>query len=293
MGRFPEIELDEEQFDAIGLAVETLSEARSFEEKLELLLANYVDIETEALRIATDLMVRGFRGYEQSYDARLSINRRVISLLTTARLYIDSVSRHIGCIMGTNFNKKRVKEKFSHHYDKTFDYRFMEALRNSVQHHAIPCDSFSFPMMRDESDESEPILYSFDAYVLKMELKKDKKFKKSILDEMPDKVDICQASREYIDAVMAVHIELRDLIEDEVGRARELVQDYRNKYRSLYEGKNPIGLKAICRNDDGTPSHTIDLLLDWDNQRARLAKLNRRRGQLARAVVLSRTKRKD
>ena len=90
-GSHPEIEITQARFDEIKQAKNCLFAALSIEEKYELLLSNYLDLEKEYLNITSNYMVRDLKGYEDFFDIRLLFNRKIVNLLTSAKLYIDQI----------------------------------------------------------------------------------------------------------------------------------------------------------------------------------------------------------
>lgn len=109
----------------------------AIEENYELLLSNYLDLEKECLNVAVDYMVRTSTDYTDLFNIRLAFNRRIVNLLTSTRLYKDQIQKYIGACTPNDKNiLKRVKKLFSDEED-CFEYRFMEALRNHVQHSGL------------------------------------------------------------------------------------------------------------------------------------------------------------
>ena len=58
IGSYPEIKIDQAKFDELKQARKCLYEALAIEEKYELLLSNYLDLEKECLNVTADNMVR-------------------------------------------------------------------------------------------------------------------------------------------------------------------------------------------------------------------------------------------
>ena len=55
--------------------------------------------------------------------------------------------------------KPRVKEIFARQYDRLFGFRIIDALRNYVQHRALPIDQMVFP--RDAQDRNNGTMVRF------------------------------------------------------------------------------------------------------------------------------------
>ncbi|MDH5572132.1 MAG: hypothetical protein OEY89_10225 [Gammaproteobacteria bacterium] len=124
MGSYPEIDIDKEKFDELKSARSCMSGALAIEEKYELLLSNYIDLEKECLAASTDYMVRHTTDYSGFFDIRLAFNRRVVNLLTSTKLYIDQIQQHVrACVCNdTDIDiEKKVKSFFSTEYDGNFE----------------------------------------------------------------------------------------------------------------------------------------------------------------------------
>lgn len=134
-----EIEISESDFLQLKTSRDCLLGALAIEEKYELLVANFIDLEKECLNITCESMLRNNDEYSDFFDIRIRLNRRVVNLLTASRLYMDHLSQHVKtCLLNETAN---VKSLFSSEYDGCFEYRFMEALRNYVQHRGLAVHS--------------------------------------------------------------------------------------------------------------------------------------------------------
>lgn len=289
LGSFPQIELSENEFNNLKKATLALSGAIAIEEKYELLLSNYLDLEKESLSIISEYMLRNFTDYSVFFDVRLSLNRRVVNLLTSTKLYIDQISQHIrACIPENESISTKVKSLFSCEYDSNFEYRFMDALRNYVQHRGLAVHSTSIGgSKRTSHQEDIKIEFNIGLYTHKSELDGDEAFKKQVYYEMPEKVELMLAVRSYIGSLSKVHCDLRELVASNSQKARELIQSVIKKYENLNNGDS-IGLHAICSTSKEHPDKIVEkfhLLLDWDDVRLDLIKKNKKLANLKKMYV--------
>lgn len=153
LGKVPKIEIDSERFLALQDARNILIGALAIEEKYDLLFSNYLELEKDCLNYATECMVKGSLGYDEITKARQSINRRLVNLLTSTRLYTDHIQQNIKLCIAQDSNFK-VKKLMAKQYDENFSYRFMEALRNYVQHCGLAIHYFSTPIRWTSQDNS-------------------------------------------------------------------------------------------------------------------------------------------
>ncbi len=284
-GNNPELVINESKFEQLKQAKECLSEILSFEEKYELLLSNYMELEKECLLISAQKMVYEDNEYMNFFDIKLLFNQRIVNLLTTSRLYIDQLSQHIkACNLDID-----IKSFFSYEYDNNFEYRFMEALRNYVQHRGLAVHFTSIGSNWTSLDDDGEIQFKTRVYTKKDEVEKDSAFKKSVAKEMPDKVDIIYASRSYIESISKVHCNIRKILSDVAISSRQIVEEIIHEYEKTSNGKS-IGLGIVCLENNGKYDEILDkfyITLEWDNIRIKLEKKNQSLVNLRKRFVSS------
>ena len=150
----------------------------------------------ELLRSAAHNMLRSNSGYSDFFDTRSLPNTRIVNLLTSARLYVDQLPQDMAeCRPENNEAQQQIKQLFSQEYDNCFEYRFMEALHNHVQHSGIPIHLIRHPMRWTSAEADGLMEFSVDCFCEKGYLEADTKFKKSVLDQMPIRVNLKVACR--------------------------------------------------------------------------------------------------
>ncbi len=285
LGRVPELEIDHARFEQLKASRPVLSHALAIEEKYEIIISNFLELEREATNASISEMVRNNIEYKDFFDVRLALNIRLVNLLTAVRLYTDQLSSHIcACIPSDQSAKTAVKKLLSTEYDGSFEYRFMEALRNHVQHSGIPVHRFSTGSKWTDLDDG---LLEFTLYFCaqKKELLLDGSFKKRVLNEMPDEVNLRSATRSYIEAISRVHKQAREKIEAVVDSARLCLDRATRDYMVVYE-KEPIGLYAYEYHGEEKIDEVL-ILTKWDDVRRELVKRNRELVNLRKRYVSS------
>ncbi|VAX36632.1 hypothetical protein MNBD_UNCLBAC01-15, partial [hydrothermal vent metagenome] len=172
-------------------------------------------------------------------------------------------------------------------YDNNFEYRFMEALRNYVQHRGLAVHSTSMGGKLMPHKERDGLEFTTSLFSHKSEVESDKAFKKQISNEMPDKVNLMYAARVYVGSINKVHCDIRSLLTNESENSRILILNTIKQYEEINKGK-PIGLYAICSIPKELVDETIEkfpLLLDWDDIRLNLIKKNPKIDNLGRRYV--------
>ncbi|CAN5279841.1 hypothetical protein BH11PSE10_BH11PSE10_20980 [soil metagenome] len=278
------LEIEDSEYALLLQSRPILNAAFSFEENYDLLVGNYIELENASLTLTTESIVRQRHDYQDLFEVRAELNRRVVNFLSAARLFVDQLPQRIEQCGGS---KVAVKSKLSAEYDASFEYRFMEALRNHVQHSGSAVHSLSIGGKWKPPRERKLNVFNLQAFTQKRFLLLDKTFKKSTLDECPDKVEVLVATRRYLESLSAVHDFARQHIEQPVDAARNAFGDAIHRYKA-FSKESPIGLTAFpCGERD--PSKGISVFLDWDEVRLKLSKRNRNLSNLSKSVVSSST----
>ncbi|MBU0589571.1 MAG: hypothetical protein KJ852_18530 [Gammaproteobacteria bacterium] len=273
IARVPEIEISVEEYLILQQARNVLISALAIEEKYEILIANFLALEKELLHVAATNMVRQAHSYTEFFETQSILNICIVNLLTSARLYLDQLPQDVADCAPENLNAASlVKERCSKEYDENFEYRFMEALRNHVQHRGIPIHRLNQGGQWTSHEDDALISYTVDIIAQRSRLAENKKFKKSILNEMPEDVDLKIAGRRYVESLSAINEFARSLISMTVESARERVKATHTRYSEVYS-ESLIGLAASEINN-GNEVTSVPLLLDWDDVRIKLQRRN-------------------
>ena len=289
LGKFPEIDISPQEYDDYKYAHCTLVNALAIEEKYEIVLHNYVEFERKAISAATEFMIRGNYEYEKFFNVRFDLNVCIVNLLTAARLYIDQMSHNVKeCCESKEETGKTVKNIFTEQYNSNIDYRFMDALRNYVQHRGLPVHRTGFDSSWTSEEENRFMEFGISIAVDRNTLMEDSAFKQKVLYEIDEKVDLRLASRSYMESISRIQEKVRKLIRPATESARSLFEDAHKKYKSAYSGEL-IALSAGAW-EKGTLVESVPLLLDWDDIRITLQKRNRELVNMKKRYVTSRPK---
>ncbi len=293
---YPEnkIEIDQPKFDELRHAQKCLSVALAIEENYDLLLSNYLDLEKECLNVAADYMVRTSTEYTDLFDIRLAFNRRIVNFLTSTRLYKDQITNHIEAWIPNDKNTlEKVKSLFLVESKACFEYRFMETLRNHVQHHSLAVRSILVERkLTSFVEEEREWEFKTRIFTNKLNFDNDKslnKQDKQVLNEMPEEVDLMYAARVYVESISKVHCDIRELLARKFGESRRLISMQIEDYKKISNGDS-TGLYAVCSILKEPINEVIEkfpLLLDWDDVRIRLSKKNERLINLRKRFVSS------
>jgi hypothetical protein len=287
LGRVPEVEIGLVRFESLRKARKSLVDAFALEERWDIVVSNYQELERELLLCATEHAVREVRGYEDMFMLNAPLTVRLVNLLTATRLYLDQAPQHLVSESGESLRNEFEAERRKH-YDASFEYRFMEALRNHVQHRGIPVHLVNHGgSWVEHPDGVRRMEFTTVMKAKRKYLEEDSQFKPSVLKEMPEEVDLMECVRDYLERLSHIHGFVRERLALVTGGARRLIEDATRIYTEQPEAKT-IGLQAIAREDTGAVAEGLPLLLDWDDVRTALVRRNPVLVNLSRRYVASR-----
>ena len=262
LGKYDSIPISSAEFAGIRAANRFLSFALGLEEKLDMILENYAELERTLLDLALNHAIFPGKILALLDDGSNLINRRIVNFLTTTRLYLDQMKHGFSTIYGKKSETYEKAEEFTHHeYDSVLGYRVMEALRNHTQHRSLPTHGIYFPMTRDDASPHllrYHVIPSIDVTMLE----EDPEFKKSVLKELQEiaarqpietgnkLVNILPFIRTYTESLGRIQQNLRALTATEVEKADRLIESHRTRYQEAFSC-GLTGLAALSCDTQG------------------------------------------
>jgi hypothetical protein len=199
---------DEREYIACSSAIDGLQHICDVEEKYENVIENYIEWESVISQHALRQMVSLSIEYAKYQDSRKAIARKLLNLLASTRLFLDSLPKHAnGIIPDDEIALKQIKDAPRTQYNLHLSYRLMEALRNYSQHAALPIHGVTTHTSRNTNVEPHILNFAVWPIIDLEQLAKDGDFKKSVLKEISalDKVEMKPLVREYIESISVIH----------------------------------------------------------------------------------------
>lgn len=273
------IPIEKEEFEAALLAHGSFFIALGIEEKFDLLCENYAEFENDLLQLSMRRMLFQDWTWGQFKADVSRVNRRLVNLLATGRIYRDQIDHDLCTLYGKDADPRRqLKMAFSHEYDTRLGYRVMEALRDYSQHRGMVLWGIGY--------ESSLVPDNVDPRRLKCvcvpktsvsELRADRKFKVSVLEELPegeDKIDVRPLLREYMSGIANVHLKSRGNLEADVARWRERIEGVINTFRGRFGDKH-AGLAIAEIDERGVWVRDANIFVEFIEEYDRLVKTHR------------------
>lgn len=239
------ISLSEQEYRDLILARETLTALTSFEEKFFAISEAYRQIEEFVLKSTLTDMIYRRDDVPTFHSVRAEFGRLMSAFLSACRLYLDSVVTDASEISTGAIKKVAVKQIIAEHYDRSFYYRVMDAIRNYAQHRALPVTDVSIGWRRDDDRDRQSYRSQFFFSTAKI----DDKFKSTTRAEIEDhggKVDLKASVRSYFEELCSVHERLRKEFDPYKVKAESLILGWRKKWEADFPGK-ALAAVAACR----------------------------------------------
>lgn len=249
------IALTEDEYSAIIIAMKRVYSARDMEEKLDLLLENFREYEQELLSLALKYSLVPPLDDERVAVERQLLNRRVINLLSSARMYIDQMKHSI--------SQLRLKDPapdpaalFSAECDASLEYRIAEALRKLALHQALPVHIMNWPSEWEEIEsEKKRLRFGIVASISVDELVAEGGFKASVLQELREsgksEFSLTLVLRKYVESLASVHERIRTATRAEIDMEHTVILRAIERARGAF-GRKLVGL-VVSKGSD--PEH--------------------------------------
>lgn len=265
------------------------------EEKLDLLIANYGEYETELLRLALDRSLHVRADWSTNRSDMQTINRRVVNVLSAARLYLDQVVHEVCTAYGRESSQHQtLQATISGEYDNVAEYRLMETVRNHVQHRSLPLAGFIAPTDYEEvSRDEDRWRIAIVPYLDIESLEANPKAKRSVVQEFAGRAvppEMTRCLRLYLECLCRIHEAVRTIYAADYERATVVLLQARIEAMGKALAMSLVGttsVAAVARDARGRPQrvlHLTDIVID---QVGALRARNRSFDGLAKRYVAS------
>ncbi len=279
-----QLEISENEFTELENAKDLLHFVVTHEESYDILISNYKEFEQEILQLTLQNMLYSEYSTDSFYELRMQLNKRLINLLTSVKLYQDLGVHQIPIDIHERAKKQDdIKHLFAKEYDNNIHYKFMEELRKYTQHAGLPIHLTRFNTRNTGEENKYRHEYSINFSSYSERLKKDKMFNHSKFPELENEIDLKSSVRHYIESISLVHISIRELFNELTNNAREKIKLAHAKFHEKYKC-NTDYLRAACVGDELT-IRDIAILLDWDDVRIKLQQKNRKLIKLSKGYI--------
>ena len=295
------LEISRENFDEAKMAHDCLGEALRLEEKFNIILENYREFESELLSLCLNFAIFSDRTWSSFQNEIHIVNRRVLNLLTTSRLYVDQIPHNMNAIYADKEKMALVQQKMTQEYDSNLGYRVIEALRNYAQHRGLPVFQLQYNMPFRPDSSGDQIEYTITPSLCVSSLRKEKGFKRSVLDELEaigDLIDLKPLVRQYMESIGRIHSYVRELLAPGISKWDSTIlklqalfwerfgEDTTEDPSSIFSPDN-LGLALVARQDSAAVVESVYIIEDLIKRREWLVRKNNTLRRYNSAIVSS------
>lgn len=257
---------------------QVLTAALEIEDNFDQLISNYITAETRCLELTSMRLVRQHVGYREANEAMSTVALVFANYLSTARAYVDKIGGATSRCFDSSEAKSvgsLVKGLLAEQYDAAFDYRFIEALRNHVQHSGTALHILSQGSRRISigATKKETV---FETFLLpqcsKARLAELGGFKVGVFAECPDMVNLLDCMRGHVLGLSRVHRRIRSQTAAAVSIASGHIQEGQRELAGKVTG-DLDATEAVAIEGD-VEQESIPLLLHWEEVRCWLVERN-------------------
>ncbi len=239
-------------------AIQDIYEFVEVEQKFDILVANFLELEEEMARRSLVQAYYADHSAKEMFEDKQAFNRRVINVLTAARLYVDQIMQHVKAFFPDDAVKEaELKSAIAAEYDSRLGYRVMEALRNYTQHRGLPLQGFTHGSrwVNPNSPDKE-LEYNVALNLVASELEADGKFKKATLAELKaigGTIDLKPLARDYLEGLGTIHQAFRTMVKDKMEKDGLTLEKVRTEFIAGCTEDHPtVGLTLAERHENGT-----------------------------------------
>lgn len=223
-----------DDYNTISRAADVRREIADIEEKFHIICENYRELEELVFSVNMKNMIYDIDETAHFFVIKAEFNRKLLSLLSSSRLYIDSVERHAEQISNSDVSMSDVKKVMSGIYDNNFSYRAIESIRNYAQHHALPVQSASYGAKWGDNFETNN--YRSEFFFELESIWAHGKFKAEIFNEinsMGGKIELLRLIREYFANMCDAHAEFRNKFQKYALDSMRVFSDMRTRWKQV------------------------------------------------------------
>jgi hypothetical protein len=244
-----EVPITQEQYRQARQAFSQLNVLALLEERFDAVAGGFLEFEKAMLAEMLEFGYAGFKDGLHQMSVRRKLNRLLMNALSAARGYIDHLPQSCDEVFGIDDGRTAsCLNMLSESYDNFLGYRMFEALRNHSQHCGFPIHSVSYTNQSEGVPPYTRARLSLSPIVDIDKLAQNKKFKKSILEEMKhlgQRVDLKSHLREYIRGIARVHYYFRALAKPIADSSDQTFEALANLFALASGSDSPLALHAL------------------------------------------------
>lgn len=286
-----EIEINESRFLELSSVSSRDWQYLGLEEKFAVLFSNFEEFEQQILSLSLSASLHLDLDWAKMSDARLQLTRRVVNLLTAARLYRDQVTGDLTRLQRAGaITRVDLPALWDRESSRSFGFRLVEELRDHFQHSSLPLDRIAYPSRNVGPAESPLFSFGLELSLDAAPLLGDRRFDPQIARQLEslraEENDMILFVRQYVEGLSRIHADVRLAIDVDATACRVAIEAARSEWGAV-GGEVPMSLAAIKEAEDRQWVEMAYVNLNASDRRLALVRSNRTMENLSRRFVSS------
>lgn len=281
--------ISKREFETAHEACIGLQKCMAIEEKYDMVVENFIELETSFLSLAIKETVTSEIDSQAFQEVRVLVDRRVLNFLSSGRLYINQMKNDVPKLLANSPEaKNRLADIIESVRASSSGFRIMNELRNYVQHRGLSAHNVSFE--HSWLNDRKKLRLRFSASILIEHLREDQRFNKDVLEELTmkgEKVELLPILREYMEALSLIQHDVRQYISSKVTLWDRIYQESSSRYLENCPDTGLLGLEYVAENDEGITEGRFVFPKSFSKLRKRLENKNGRLEGFRRRYVSS------
>jgi hypothetical protein len=282
------VDLSKQQYEDLLQAKVGILMMMEIEERFSMFRENFADYQRDLFESALKNATGMIDGWNDGIDVMLTLNRRLLNLLSSARLYRD----HVYIELGRRFGKPSWQLDFWNTLlrqakSESLAYRFLERFRNHVQHCSLPIRRVAPGIKTDCHPHGTPPRHHVAVYASWNQINDDRdnfdvETRAALKPVTGDRIDLNRFVREYAVVIAHIHSSLTEGLKSDIEIWETLVEDALERVVDTCGSSSSIVLAAY---DENSPLGQEPTLLA--ETALFLAPIKRRRELHARGISMA------
>jgi hypothetical protein len=258
-----EITLSADEYADVLHSRSVINESLLIEEAFGYVVDNLLELEATLHRRTVAGICSPASSWAEAMNDVHDISRRVINLLATCRAYVDSTKRRLRDLFGeTHALTLQFDDELRETWDRRFEYRLADALRNHALHSSMPIGGVkSQGKVVAESSSSPLQVERTILLMLNDEITENRHVSGRVRREAEakqDTTDVRALLNIYISLLGQVHLNLRERLKEEVEKATAVVAQALERYaQATRQEEIGIVLRKTGENEQDTRDHAL------------------------------------
>lgn len=222
--------LTEEQFRELKRARKRLSLIHAVSHKYQLVLSNFRLIEQNMEQLGE--LYASQHNMDDIERIKPQLNVSMNNYVLSARIFTSQLKRHVQSCLPTDREQiKTLAEQMEKEYQRSFSYRFVDALYDYVTYYGLSFHAFHCQSKVDLDEQGQPQrAYEFKAYVERDYMGGPADFRASVLEETPPRVDVSALLGEFNQALKRLHDLAMQMLKETFEESQTIVHEFVNVF---------------------------------------------------------------